>query len=192
MPQIILIRHGETDWNQLGLIQGRTDNPLNDTGFAQAKAAAPLFENTRVDAIISSTMTRAKQTAQTLAEAIGFDTDDILHDSRIVERDFGAADGVLASEIYEQVFTGDVDFLESEAAIMERVMEGITEFAYAYPEPEQVVLVVVHSHVIKAALQAIAPQTYTFREKLVNLSANYLTYDHENETWTIDKINISA
>lgn len=192
MPKIILIRHGETDWNRQGLIQGQTDNPLNELGMSQAKAAAPLFQNTRIDAIIASPMIRARQTAELLATEIGYDCDDILFDSRIIERDFGAANGMHVRDIYEQVFTGEVDHLESEAAIMDRVMEGITEFAYAYPDPEQVVLVVAHSHVIKAALHAIAPETYSFRERLVNLSANYFTFDHKTEAWTIEATNVTV
>lgn len=192
MPKIILIRHGETDWNRQGLIQGQTDNPLNELGMSQAKAAAPLFQNTRIDAIIASPMIRARQTAELLATEIGYDCDDILFDSRIIERDFGAANGKHVSEVYEQVFTGEVENLETETAIMTRVMEGITEFAHAYPEAEQVVLVVAHSHVIKAALHAIAPDTYSFRERLVNLSANYLDFNHDTQVWTIEAINVTA
>ncbi|MGL6007846.1 MAG: histidine phosphatase family protein [Culicoidibacterales bacterium] len=192
MPKIILIRHGETDWNRQGLIQGQTDNPLNQLGFSQAKAAAPLFLNTRIDAMISSPMIRARQTAETLANEIDFDASDILFDSRIIERDFGAANGKHVNDVYEQVFTGEIDHLESERAIMSRVMEGLTEFAHAYPAPEQVILVIAHSHVIKAALHAIAPERYSFRERLVNVSANYLSYDLTAETWEIEAINVTA
>ncbi|MGL6229588.1 MAG: histidine phosphatase family protein [Culicoidibacterales bacterium] len=191
MPKIILIRHGETDWNRLGLIQGQTDNPLNELGFTQAKLAAPLFATTRIDAIISSPMLRARQTAQTLATQLGYDPDDILLDSRIIERDFGVANGQHVRDIYEQVFTGEVDQLESEQAIMQRVMEALTEFGHAYPESEQVILVIAHSHVIKAALHAIAPQTYSFRERLVNVSANYFNYDVTQATWEIEAINVT-
>ncbi|MGL5295426.1 MAG: histidine phosphatase family protein [Culicoidibacterales bacterium] len=190
MPKIILIRHGETDWNRQGLIQGRTDNSLNTLGFQQAREAAPLFQDLAINAIISSPMLRAKQTAQTLADHLNY-TDEILYDSRIVERDFGEANGKHVDEAYAKVFTGDILNLETEQAIMDRVMEALYEFGHAYPNDDQIILVVAHSHVIKAALCAIAPEHYTFKEKLVNVSANFLQFYPLTDEWKIEAINVT-
>lgn len=61
---ICLIRHGETDWNVLGKVQGRTDIPLNSTGIVQAEKCAELLKLSKWDVIITSPLKRAKETAE--------------------------------------------------------------------------------------------------------------------------------
>jgi len=70
MTQICLIRHGETDWNVLGKLQGRTDTVLNDRGILQAKQCAEHLKEMKWDFIITSPLLRAKQTAMILNEEI--------------------------------------------------------------------------------------------------------------------------
>lgn len=94
---ICFIRHGETDWNTKGLMQGRDDVPLNENGKNQAKNAALCLKNAlegasfKFDKIISSPLSRASYTAERIAEAIGFDS--IAYDERLLERDFGILSG---------------------------------------------------------------------------------------------------
>lgn len=64
------IRHGETEWNKLGLYMGSQDIPLNITGIEQAKEAALLLRKEPIDYIVSSSLIRAKQTAEIIAETI--------------------------------------------------------------------------------------------------------------------------
>ena len=68
MTKITLLRHGQTDFNAQGRLQGRTDNPLNDTGVQQAKRAANAIGP--VDKIISSPLQRAIQTAEVFNKEI--------------------------------------------------------------------------------------------------------------------------
>ncbi len=63
---VIVVRHGQTDWNREGRIQGGTDNPLNATGREQASNLARLLSDTRIDAIYTSSHQRARQTAAVL------------------------------------------------------------------------------------------------------------------------------
>ncbi len=65
------LRHGETDWNAEGRSQGRTDVPLNATGVAQAHAAADLLRNRGIASIVSSPLSRARDTAGVIAAALG-------------------------------------------------------------------------------------------------------------------------
>lgn len=65
--RLYLIRHGETHWNRLGLYQGTTDIPLNDAGRAQAEALGRRLRGTRFDAVYTSPLRRARETAEAVA-----------------------------------------------------------------------------------------------------------------------------
>jgi probable phosphoglycerate mutase len=64
------LRHGETDWNAKGWSQGNTDIPLNPTGIAQARAVASLLRNRGITSILASPLSRARVTAEIVAEAL--------------------------------------------------------------------------------------------------------------------------
>lgn len=66
--RIVLWRHGQTDWNIQNRFQGHSDIPLNETGFAQARRAAPLLMGLRPEKIVSSDLIRTQQTASALSE----------------------------------------------------------------------------------------------------------------------------
>lgn len=66
--EIYLIRHGETEWNRLGRLQGHSDIPLNDAGLAQARKAARYLKDTPFDEMLASPLARAKKTAEIIHE----------------------------------------------------------------------------------------------------------------------------
>lgn len=102
MPQaarIIAIRHGETAWNVLGRIQGHTDIGLNDQGRAQAQQVAQALAGETLDAVYSSDLLRAWETAQAIAAAAQVP----LHaESGLRERCFGSFEGSSFAEIAVQ------------------------------------------------------------------------------------------
>ena len=67
------IRHGQTDWNREGLLQGSSDIPLNDTGRAQARDALMTLRSMPWDVVVSSPLRRARETAQIIADALGLE-----------------------------------------------------------------------------------------------------------------------
>ena len=96
MTEIILIRHGETAWNAIKKLQGHRDIPLNAVGTLQAKALAAALRHEKLDAIISSDLQRALQTAGEIARLQGLST----HvDAGLRERCFGGFEGMLYSEL---------------------------------------------------------------------------------------------
>jgi broad specificity phosphatase PhoE len=71
VTRIVLVRHGETEWNVVERFRGRVDVPLNETGRAQAQAVARRLRAWPVEAVYSSPLSRALDTAQPIAEACG-------------------------------------------------------------------------------------------------------------------------
>ena len=94
--RLILVRHGQTEWNQLGRIQGRTDIPLNDTGIMQARAAGEWLSQRRIDAVYSSPMQRAFDTATEIARPHGLP---VISLDDIIEIDFGLWENKTADEL---------------------------------------------------------------------------------------------
>ena len=75
MKRIFLVRHGETDWNREGRFQGQMDIPLNRTGLEQARSVAEALKDVPLDRIVASPLSRAFETARTLAVRKGLSVD---------------------------------------------------------------------------------------------------------------------
>jgi broad specificity phosphatase PhoE len=99
MTRLIVWRHGNTDWNATDRVQGQSDVELNDLGRTQAAESAPLLAALRPDAIVSSDLRRARDTAQALAALTGLP---VKTDPRLRERHYGRWQGLLISEIVER------------------------------------------------------------------------------------------
>jgi broad specificity phosphatase PhoE len=91
---LLLVRHGETDWNRDGRWQGHSDTQLNDVGRRQAARLGD--ELNGVDVVYASDLARARETAEILAERLGLDVE---VDGRLRERGFGAWEGKTRPEI---------------------------------------------------------------------------------------------
>jgi probable phosphoglycerate mutase len=96
MGELILLRHGETEWSRTGRHTGRTDVALTSRGEEQAKALAPLLAGRRIVRALASPAQRAQRTAE-LAGLTGVETDD-----RLWEWDYGAYEGRTTPDIREE------------------------------------------------------------------------------------------
>lgn len=92
--EITHVRHGETDWNKEGKVQGLTDNPLNQTGINQAKELAKKLNPQDYDLIITSPLKRAQETAEILNETLGLE---LIVEKNLIERNFGNREGKRAA-----------------------------------------------------------------------------------------------
>ena len=157
MTLITLVRHGQTDWNLEGRIQGSTDIPLNDTGRAQARTAALRLAGTRFDQVYSSPLVRARETAEIIAGELGLPAPLIAVGMR--EHEFGDAEGLLWDE-YRERFGADsanVTGAETVQELTERALASLERIALAArrrsaPRTESV-LVATHGGVIRALLE---------------------------------------
>ena len=93
---LTLIRHGPTEWNATRRFQGRTDVALSKLGRAHAAAIADALREERIDALYSSDLSRALETARPVAAAHAIP---VLSDARLREFDFGAWEGLTWDEI---------------------------------------------------------------------------------------------
>ncbi len=138
---LFLFRHGETDWNREGRLQGRTDVPLNATGRAQAEALAEKLAPERIECVLSSDLLRASMTAAIVAEACAVP---LFSDPGLRETQVGEAEGLLweeakarfGSELTERWFTeDDVAFPGGETGRQTRLrgLAALRRFALAHP-----------------------------------------------------------
>lgn len=141
-------RHGQTDWNLADRIQGRTDNPLNETGKAQALALAESMSDIKIDLIISSPMIRAMQTAQAVSNVCKAP---IITDDRLIEQHYGIyegqhrfCDGFLANK---RQFAFKYPGGESMMLVAKRVYSLLDEIKKEYPQ--KTIMLVCHGGVLR-------------------------------------------
>jgi glucosyl-3-phosphoglycerate phosphatase len=104
LRRVVLLRHGQTDYNVAGRMQGHIDSHLTDEGRAQAVRAAPVLATMPFDRIVSSDLTRAVDTAGIVAEAIGLP---VKYDARLRETHLGHWQGHDVAEV-EKDYPGQI------------------------------------------------------------------------------------
>jgi 2,3-bisphosphoglycerate-dependent phosphoglycerate mutase len=97
--QVIIVRHGQTEWNTRGIRQGNLDSRLTEKGFAQAKALAQRLAREQFTALYSSDLGRALQTAKEVSRVTGHE---IITDARLRERHLGIFQGLSGEEIKQR------------------------------------------------------------------------------------------
>jgi broad specificity phosphatase PhoE len=146
---LLLVRHGETDWNAEGRLQGHTDRPLNAHGRAQAKDLAERLSGEGADAIYASDLSRAKETAEIVGARLGLT---VVIDADLREKNWGNWEGLTGDERIHVEFEG-----ESTKDHRDRVLRAVERIARRHPG--QRVVVVTHGgslRRIQAAVNGVA------------------------------------
>jgi|SRR5581483_11612906 len=126
MTTIMVARHGETDWNREGRWQGWADPPLNDTGREQARALAAQLRDVPFDAVFSSDLRRAFETAEIVAKPHGVP---VVADRDLREIDIGSWSGLTHDEIREQFPDGVRPDGETREQLARRVHDAVVRIA---------------------------------------------------------------
>ena len=126
---IIIVRHGRTEFNATGRLQGRTDNPLDEVGLAQAEAVAAYLQPELLPdtLFVCSPLLRARQTATAIVDRVGSSFD---IDERWIELDYGSYEGLRQAEVPANVWRewrSDSDFAAPQGESLNQVQERVSQ-----------------------------------------------------------------
>lgn len=169
--RFLFIRHGETDWNRQGRMQGRVDIPLNQTGIQQAFAAAAMLKPYQIKKIVTSPQVRAKQTAKIISRAFGA----AVHlEPKLRERSFGDYEGLSPDNLPRvpvdpNAPDGPFDYpqgkVEPFREVSERTKSAVERWLAKHDDAKEgVLLFVAHGGVFSALHHALGCGSY-FRIK---------------------------
>ena len=102
ISDLFLVRHGQTEWNLIPRIQGRSDSPLTELGTQQAKTAGRLLKRVisgRKPVLMASPLGRARRTAEIIAAALGLPNEHMVIEPRLREVSWGLWDGRSRDEL---------------------------------------------------------------------------------------------
>lgn len=192
---LYLVRHGESSYNAEGRIQGQSNTVLSPLGLRQSQALAANFRGQSIDAVYSSPLERAMQTARPLADALGLS---VRTDDRLMEINAGVFQGLVWSEIdqrYPEAAAGwrthDPDFRipggESRRDLMRR---GEAAFQSIRETEFKQVVIVAHGGLLTAALKAclgIAAEHNPFM--LYNASISMIEWTSQFKLVTLNQLD---
>ena len=176
---IWFVRHGETANNKEKLLQGRSDAPLNENGISQAETARAFF-NSRgisIDAVYSSPLCRAVQTARIIA---GEDAE-ITEDELLIEMDYGPYEGTSLLEPDPEIIRFFSDFVHNPAPegmeSLDHVKERMSMFLQKLKDSDaENILVATHAIAMKGALECLTPESRgAYWSKHIGTCAVYMT-----------------
>jgi probable phosphoglycerate mutase len=177
ITQIGWVRHGITEWNRLGKIQGVTDIPLSSEGLRQARLLADRLarDGKTWNGIYSSDLQRAVQTGEVLAERLSIP---LIQDSRLRERSFGQAEGTTEHERLTKwgaQWRQMVPDQESDEQVKARGNEFVNELTGKHPG--EAWLIVTHGSFLARMLQSLCRGLDD--SHLLNMSLTVMEQQHE-------------
>lgn len=195
--RIILVRHGETEWNRLHRFQGRSDIPLNPKGNNQARALALALKNEPLTAIYSSPLERAVETACHIGTF--HPSTPLIKESGLMEMDLGEFEGMEAQQWavqhqdFRKVWEKNPAALtipggESLKEVQQRAVEVLNRISAPY-EPDSTLLICSHNFVIISLLcYASKTPLDQFRELRQDTAALNIMYK-DGTDFQVEKVN---
>jgi probable phosphoglycerate mutase len=198
VTRILLVRHGETDWNAAGRIQGHSDTPLNAAGHEQARRVARRLAREPVQALYSSDLARASQTATAIGHTLGLP---VVTSPRLRERQYGAWEGLTAAEIqacfpeqFAEWRARSTDFTppqgESRSQLLTRALAELQ--AIARRHAREVVVVVTHGGFCYVLINHILGSVDGDRREFAFGNASIHTLEVIAERWSVISVNETA
>ena len=171
--RMYITRHGQTDWNIDHRLQGQSDIPLNDTGRAQAVTCGEALQRAGIEWIITSPLSRARETAEIIRGYIG--DIPITCDDLLLERAFGKLEGQCMYVSEAERFPAEFG-VESREHSYERIREAMENYRKRYWD--KTILVVTHGGVLFELLCGVRGERLPMRpSELKNAGINCIEYE---------------
>lgn len=162
--ELYLLRHGETDWNKLKLLQGHTDTLLNEKGKMQVEETARKLAdmNLSMDAIVTSPLKRARESAAIAARVLGYPPERIAVEPLLIERGFGEGEGMALAEMKEKYPDRDCPGMESKEELIARAGLALQTITETFRDAERILLTA-HGAVLFALLEAASQEPIPYQ-----------------------------
>lgn len=172
MRKLYIIRHGRTDWNNLGILQGSSATSLNDEGIRSAEEISKKINFNDIDICICSPLKRAKETAELIVK----NRVKIIYDDLLVERGFGSFEGKkidfdLINKMWDYDLNYDSNNIESLRNCLKRSRKFLDKIYNKCPDKN--ILIVSHGSFIK---------TLHFNLTGYNKDTDFLSFSPKNAT----------
>ena len=172
---ICLLRHGETDWNNMGKFQGREDVPLNMSGIEQAKEAAKFLKKFSWKAIVTSPLSRAKTTAEIVSKELSSPESgavELHEEADFIERDYGKLSGTVSAE-HDKYFPDENNTgIEPYESLQKRTVTALLKYAKKYEGSN--IIIVSHGAAINSIMTYFENETDIQKTPIKNASITLL------------------
>ena len=191
VTRVIVVRHGETEWNVAARIQGHRDSDLTAQGREQARAIAARLASERIDALVSSDLGRAADTARAIAQRCALE---MTLDARLRERAFGAGEGMTYEECdraypgaFARIRNVDPDFVipggESRRQFHERVRGAFDSLAAAHAG--RTLVIVTHGGVLATFFRHVHGIGLEVAHPIAITNASYNVLRFDSGRWSV-------
>lgn len=172
MSKLVIVRHGQSEWNKANIFTGWVDVDLTEEGVAEAKHAGELLKEYKFDEAFSSTLKRANKTLDIILEAIGQTNIPVTHSEKLNERMYGDLQGKNKDEAREEFGEEQVhkwrrsfDIAPPGGESLKDTLERVTPYFESVIEPElrkgKNVIITAHGNSLRSLimkLEHIAPE----------------------------------
>jgi probable phosphoglycerate mutase len=193
---LIVVRHGETEWNVEHREIGQLDSPLTDRGIRQAEAIGRRLRSFKIDHFYSSDLGRAVHTSEIISKYLP--ELKLQLDAGLRERSMGAFEGLTWDEIRERypskeeeyVRNGFFEFVPGGESAQQRVDRTEKTFtAIAERHPEETVLAVTHSGILTGLLQFVLGVPFANGQRFIKQNASFNSFEYGKSGWRLHTWN---